>query len=79
MPPRQLSDGQRCQVWIHDLETGENTLLLETADLLLEAPNWTLQGDALILNGSGTLWRLPVSAPALAPAHLRMTNAPVAW
>ena len=67
MPPRQLSANQRCQVWIHDVETAENTLLLETRELLLEAPNWTLQGDALILNGAGTLWRIPVDKPELKP------------
>lgn len=60
MPPRQLSANQRCQVWVHSVETGENSLLIETSDLLLEAPNWTLQGDALILNGNGVLWRLPL-------------------
>lgn len=67
MPPRQLSANQRCQVWVHHVGTGENTLLLETTDLLLEAPNWTLRGDALVLNGDGTLWRLPVDAPELQP------------
>jgi Tol biopolymer transport system component len=35
--------------------------------MLLEAPNWALQGDALILNGAGTLWRVPVDRPALEP------------
>ena len=67
IPPRTLAPGQRCQVWTHDSRSGENRLLLETADLLLEAPNWTLQGDALILNGNGTMWRLPLDAPALQP------------
>jgi TolB protein len=67
MPPRELSGNQRCQVWIHDTKTSENALLFETNDLLLEAPNWTLQGDALILNGAGTLWRIPVGGPELQP------------
>ena len=65
--PRQLSANQRCQIWIHNVETAENALLLETNELLLEAPNWTLQGDALILNGAGVLWRIPVGRPELQP------------
>ena len=67
VPPRQLAPAQRCQVWIHDIDGGRNTLLLESRELLLEAPNWTLQGDALILNGAGTLWRVPVDKPELIP------------
>lgn len=67
VPLRELGPGQRCQIWIHDTRTGVNDLILQTTDLLLEAPNWTLQGDALILNGAGTLWRLPIAAPALQP------------
>ncbi|EJJ27094.1 periplasmic component of the Tol biopolymer transport system [Rhizobium sp. CF142] len=65
IPPRELAKGQRCQVWIHDTASGENRMILETADLLLEAPNWTRQGDALILNGKGLLWRLPLDEPGL--------------
>ncbi|NTG45373.1 TolB family protein [Rhizobium rhizogenes] len=65
IPPRELARGQRCQVWIHDTASGENRMILETTDLLLEAPNWTLQGDALILNGKGLLWRLPLEDPNL--------------
>jgi WD40-like Beta Propeller Repeat len=67
VPPRELAPGQRCQIWTHDTRTAENRLILETTDLLLEAPNWTLQGNALILNGGGTMWRLPVEAPVLLP------------
>lgn len=67
VPLRTLADGQRSQVWIHDTATGENRLLLETDDMLLEAPNWSLAGDALILNGNGTLWKLFVGTPHLEP------------
>lgn len=66
VPPRTLAKNQRCQVWLHDVQRGENRMIFETSDLLLEAPNWALQGDALILNGNGTLWRL-----ALGSAHLQ--------
>lgn len=67
VPPRTLAPRQRCQIWMHDTATASNSLLLETRDILLEAPNWTGQGDALVLNGAGVLWRLPVKAPALHP------------
>ena len=45
VPPRELAAGQRCQVWMHDTSTGQNRLILETTGSVLEAPNWTLQGD----------------------------------
>jgi dipeptidyl aminopeptidase/acylaminoacyl peptidase len=56
---------QSCQVWIHDTNSGDNTLLFETNEILLEAPNWNLRGDALILNGAGVLWQLPLAEPTL--------------
>ena len=65
VPPRTLAKGQRCEVWVHDVARAENRMIFATTDLLLEAPNWALDGDALILNGNGTLWRLPVDAPKL--------------
>jgi TolB protein len=65
IPPRELLHNQTCQIWIHDIASNENSLLLETNDILLEAPNWTLQGEALILNGAGVLWRLPLADPKL--------------
>lgn len=65
VPPRTLSPSQNCQIWIHDAKTGANQLLLQTRDILLEAPNWTLQSDALILNGDGFLWRVSLAASDL--------------
>jgi TolB protein len=65
VPPRTLAPGQHCEVWIHDTDTGEDRQLLVTRDLLLEAPNWSLDGEALILNGAGFIWRLPVDNPVL--------------
>lgn len=78
VPLRKLAENQICQVWVHDTATGENQLLFETSDMLLEAPNWSLQGDALILNGNGDLWRLPLATPKLEAIPLtglpRMNN-----
>jgi Tol biopolymer transport system component len=54
---RTLQPGQRCEVWIASV-SGTSELVFATEDLLLEAPNWTRDGRALILNGDGALWRL---------------------
>ncbi|WP_460084337.1 TolB family protein [Roseibium sp. LAB1] len=47
-----------------DIETGTETVLYE-ADRHLEAPNWTPDGEALIVNGGGRLYRLPIDHPEL--------------
>lgn len=57
---RTLQPGQRCEVWIASV-TGQAELLYSTENILFEAPNWTLDGDALVLNGDGKLWTLDVS------------------
>lgn len=56
--PRTLTPGQRCEVWIASAATGARELVVASNRLLLEAPNWTPDGSALILNGDGGLWRL---------------------
>ncbi len=65
--PRTLKPGQSCSVWIFDTRSMTSKRLFETDAVLLEAPNWTMQADTLILNGDGVLWRIPVDAPALEP------------
>jgi TolB protein len=74
IPPRELAAVQVCQVWVHDIVSGQNAMLLQTDKLLLEAPNWSLQGDALILNGAGVLWKLPVEKPVL--QEITISNVP---
>lgn len=65
MDYRTLAEGQRCQIFIAGVDGGEPQLLLETTEILLEAPNWTLDGRALILNGHGDLWRIDVETAEL--------------
>jgi len=60
---RSLADGQRCRVWVVDVESGRSQLVLETDKTLFEAPNWTRDGR-LILNGDGVLWSLRPEAGA---------------
>ncbi len=62
IPPRTLSENQCCQVWVYDITSNRNSMLLETTELLLEAPNWNRPGDALILNGNGVLWHLDLAS-----------------
>lgn len=64
-PARGFSDGQRCRVHVYDLTSGDDRIVIEHAEVLLEAPNWAPEG--LLLNGGGLLWSLDPDAasPAL--------------
>lgn len=48
---------------IHDLAARSSRTVL-TCDMLIEAPNWTRTG-ALIVNGAGRLFSVPLGAPRL--------------
>ncbi len=61
--PRHLAPSQHCQVLLGGPDLAVPRVLFETSDLLLEAPNWSLDGTSLLLNGDGHLWRLAVHAP----------------
>jgi TolB protein len=55
---RKLLPGQIAQVVIAST-TGEPPIeVFSTDEMIIEAPNWTLDGRWLILNGDGKLWRL---------------------
>lgn len=51
--------------WI-DVDSGETVQVLAT-ETHVEAPNWTPDGKALIVNAEGRLFRLPLDAPRLEP------------
>lgn len=70
---RTLRPGQRCEVWIASV-TGQAELLYSTNDMLFEAPNWTLDGAALVLNGGGKLWTLDVAGGE--PAEVPLSGIP---
>lgn len=55
--PRYLQPGQSTQVWLSDTD-GNQTLIFQSDQLLLEAPNWAPDGN-LLLNGHGVLFELP--------------------
>ena len=54
----------RSALVIHELATGGETTVLETSRLI-EAPNWYPDGSALLVNGDGLLYRVPLERPAL--------------
>lgn len=57
-----LLPGQSARVMIGYLGGTPPIEVFVTHDVLLEAPNWTMDGRWLIMNGNGRLWRLPVEA-----------------
>jgi TolB protein len=74
MDYRTLAHGQRCHVFIADVSGSEPQLVHESDELLLEAPNWTADGSALILNGHGVLWRLDLASGDL--THIEIIGIP---
>ncbi|GAA1917611.1 PD40 domain-containing protein [Microbacterium aoyamense] len=55
---RTLAPGQRSRVLTVDVDSGETTVIHESTEILYEAPNWSLDGTALFINGDGHLFRL---------------------
>ncbi len=56
--------GVRSELMIYTLADGSTYTVLTTAKLI-EAPNWTPDGSALIVNGEGQLFRVALAGPAL--------------
>lgn len=56
---RTLRPGQLTRILIGGPDLEQPLLVHETDQILLEAPNWTADGSALLLNGEGALWALP--------------------
>ena len=55
--PRTLRPGQRSELYVVDVASGERRLVFSSSTVLFEAPNWTPGGD-LIVNGDGRLFRV---------------------
>lgn len=53
----------RSSLEIHDLQAGENRVVLQT-DRLIEAPNWSPDGSFLVVNGDGRLYRVDLGGEA---------------
>lgn len=67
---RVLAAGQRCQIWIGGPQMAAPEMIYETDTVLLEAPNWTLDGKNLVVNGDGGLWTLSLTSPMAGPTRI---------
>ena len=63
MKYRTLGPGQRAQIWLGGPGITRPELLFETDAMLVEAPNWSLDGASLFVNANGLLWRLDLDSP----------------
>ncbi|MCU1551856.1 MAG: biopolymer transporter Tol [Glaciihabitans sp.] len=62
--PRELQAGQSAELYVINVDSGALTLVHSSTDVLFEAPNWTSDGEWLILNANGRLWRVsPAGGP----------------
>jgi len=61
---RKLLPGQVSRVHIGYVDGRESTIAFETDEILIEAPNWTLDGIRLIVNGNGLLWSISLESRA---------------
>jgi TolB protein len=73
---RALAPGQGSQVWVGGPAMAEPELLFETSDVLIEAPNWSLDGANLLVNGNGALWRIAVDSPQRGLARIEYDDLP---
>ena len=70
MPPRTLRPRQRAELYTVDALTGDRTLVTRSSDVLFEAPNWTPDGQFLVVNADGLLYKVPVAGGDLVPVPL---------
>ena len=59
----------RASLEIYDLARDEATVVLQT-DRHIEAPNWAPDGQWLLVNARGDLFRVPLDSPRLEPIDL---------
>jgi TolB protein len=64
MAARELRAGQRSRIHTIDVQTGADRVVHESEAIYYEAPNWTLDGAGLIINGAGRLFRLALDGDA---------------
>jgi Tol biopolymer transport system component len=60
MPARTLRQRQRADLYVVDVVVGESSLVTSSSTLLFEAPNWTPDGQSLVVNGDGLLYSVQV-------------------
>jgi Tol biopolymer transport system component len=67
---RRLRPGQRAQLFVHDITDAESTLVAESETLLFEAPNWSPDGQWLLVNADGLLHRVPAGGGDFEPIEV---------
>jgi TolB protein len=72
--PRTLRPGQRAELYVVDVNSQDRRLVYESSTLLFEAPNWTVDGQWLIVNGDGKLYRIAVDGGE--PEQLELGGVP---
>ena len=65
---RSLLPGQVAELTVIDKDAGKPEVIF-TADEVIEAPNWTPDGKALVFNAGGEIWRIPADGSA-APVRI---------
>lgn len=68
--PRQLRTGQRAELYVIDVASGEKSLRFSSETMLFEAPNWSPDGRSLFINGDGKLFSLGADSGDLAEIDL---------
>ncbi len=70
---RSLLPGQRSRIWIMEAESGKTHIHSEYPNQLVEAPNWTSNGQGLLVNHAGALFHVDLTAekPSLTPVQFR--------
>jgi TolB protein len=62
---RTLLPGQRAELTTIDVDGSGREVIFETADEIIEAPNWTPDGNTLIFNAGGEIWRIEADGSGL--------------
>lgn len=73
--PRTLAPGQRSRILTLDVDSGEIEVIHECEDRLYEAPNWSVDGTSLFVNGDGHLFRIPADGSG-APERIDLGEIP---
>ncbi|MDR1187843.1 MAG: hypothetical protein LBK95_10380 [Bifidobacteriaceae bacterium] len=68
-PWRSLTAGQVARIGIFDLASGQTDFIYETDEAVIEAPNWTLDGQSLLFNRDGELFLVPIEGGAVTKVY----------
>ena len=61
---RQLLPGQRSELTLINADGSDRKVIL-VADEIIEAPNWTPDGNTLVFNAGGEIWRIEIDGTGM--------------